>query len=77
MQVGDEETSKAAGALLTDVSRLGGVWIPPLRELVDPTTVPGDSGTTRGPRAFGHVVVTIEPGCAVTMTTLCGFMVPT
>jgi len=77
MQVGEEETSTAAGALFTDTSRLGGVWIPPLRELGDPTTVPGDSGTTRGPGAPGHVVVTIELGCAVTMTTFCGFMAPT
>jgi len=68
LEVGEEECSKVAGALCTDTSRLGGVWMPPLLELGDRSTAPGEQCGTRGPGAPGHVVVTIEPGGVVTTT---------
>jgi hypothetical protein len=75
---GEEEPSTVAGALLDDTSCLGGVWIPWLLELGNPNTVRGElCGTTSEAGTPGHVVLTIEPGGVVTMTTFCEFMAPT
>lgn len=74
MEVGEGQLSNVAKGLFTDGTRVGGVWMPLLLDLVDPSAMLGKQCGGMG--APGHVAVTIEPGGTGTMTTFCGFMVP-